>query len=142
MDCRGKHRAGEKDQAPRPGTAKPFLALALLALLGILAWWLNPSPSPLQPAPLNPDVSQKAQTQSPGLKGILPTSFTLLPGVDLAKLTAEQKQQVLLRLNTEPCPCGCGNTLAGCRVNDSSCETSLDLAHRVVSQANAPQPRS
>ena len=56
-----------------------------------------------------------------------------LPGVDLSGLTEEQKRAVLRRLNTENCNCGCGMTLAQCRINDSGCGISLKLAQDAVS---------
>jgi thiol-disulfide isomerase/thioredoxin len=57
-----------------------------------------------------------------------------VPGVGLETLTAEQKGRALQRLNTESCPCGCGLTLAHCRVNDPGCDRSLPLARDVVAQ--------
>jgi thiol-disulfide isomerase/thioredoxin len=57
---------------------------------------------------------------------------TEIPGVDLAKLTPAQKTDVLKQLNTDTCTCGCGNTLAACRINDPSCAVSLPLAKDVV----------
>jgi cytochrome c biogenesis protein CcmG, thiol:disulfide interchange protein DsbE len=59
---------------------------------------------------------------------------TELPGVDLSHLTPEQKKVVLHRLNAEPCTCGCGITLAECRISDSACPTSRDLAAKVVDE--------
>ncbi|MCZ6904607.1 MAG: hypothetical protein O7F56_02955, partial [Acidobacteria bacterium] len=67
--------------------------------------------------------------------------FTDVPDVDLSPLPISQKREVLLRLNTEACPCGCGNTLASCRVTDSTCETSRELVPRVVAEVKAtPSP--
>jgi thiol-disulfide isomerase/thioredoxin len=58
---------------------------------------------------------------------------TEVPGVDLAGLTPAQKELALKRLNAEHCNCGCGLTLAQCRINDPSCAISPDLARQVVS---------
>ncbi len=58
---------------------------------------------------------------------------TELPGVKLDGLTPEQKKSVLRRLNTENCTCGCTLTLSECRINDTSCPVSIDLAAQVVS---------
>lgn len=55
-----------------------------------------------------------------------------LPGVDFKGLTAEQKQEALKRLNTQECNCGCTLTLAQCRINDTTCPVSKDLAAKVV----------
>ena len=57
---------------------------------------------------------------------------TELPGVDLSKLTPEQKKIVLRRFNAETCTCGCTLTLAQCRINDSACETSKSITAKIV----------
>ena len=70
---------------------------------------------------------------------------TTLPGVEFGDLTAEQKKRALHRLNAESCTCGCGLTLAQCRINDSSCPTSLKIANQVVkdvASGSTPEPVS
>ena len=57
---------------------------------------------------------------------------TELPGVDLSGLTPKQKQAALKRMNSEYCKCGCNLTLAQCRINDTQCHMSLDLANEIV----------
>jgi hypothetical protein len=47
-------------------------------------------------------------------------------------LTPEQKTKALQQLNTEHCTCGCGLTVAQCRVDDPSCSVSLPLAQSIV----------
>jgi thiol-disulfide isomerase/thioredoxin len=59
---------------------------------------------------------------------------TELPGVDLSKLTPAQKKAALHRLNAESCTCGCGLTLSQCRVNDTGCPVSGDMAAKVVKE--------
>ncbi len=59
---------------------------------------------------------------------------TEIPGISFEGLTHGQKAEALKRLNTDMCTCGCGSTLAGCRIEDSSCETSLPLAKKVVAE--------
>jgi thiol-disulfide isomerase/thioredoxin len=59
---------------------------------------------------------------------------TEIPGIDLSKLTPAQKSEVLKRLNTERCTCGCGLTLAQCRINDPTCPVSLPAAQKIVQQ--------
>ena len=51
-----------------------------------------------------------------------------IPGIDLAVLTPEKRAKVLQTLNSEHCSCGCGLTLAQCRVDDPTCDVSLPLA--------------
>ena len=55
-----------------------------------------------------------------------------IPGVDLAGLTPEKRAKVLAALNAEHCTCGCGLTVAQCRVDDPSCTVSLPLAEQLV----------
>jgi hypothetical protein len=65
---------------------------------------------------------------------------TELPDVDLSGLTAQQKKEVLHRLNAEGCTCGCKLTLAECRINDSTCPVSKGAANDVVKRVRAGQP--
>lgn len=55
-----------------------------------------------------------------------------IPGIDLSTLTPEKKTRALQQLNTEPCTCGCGLTVAQCRLDDPSCPVSLPLAQGIV----------
>jgi len=55
-----------------------------------------------------------------------------IPGIDLAALTPEKRAKVLEALNSEHCSCGCGLTLAQCRVDDPTCNVSLPLAQGLV----------
>jgi len=57
-----------------------------------------------------------------------------IPGVDLAGLPPETRAKVLQALNSEHCTCGCGLTLAQCRVDDPTCNVSLPLAQQLVEQ--------
>jgi thiol-disulfide isomerase/thioredoxin len=65
---------------------------------------------------------------------------TELPGVDLSKLTPEQKQIALRRMNSESCTCGCKLTLAECRINDTACPISRQLAAKIVQEVLAGKP--
>jgi thiol-disulfide isomerase/thioredoxin len=51
-----------------------------------------------------------------------------IPGIDLSGLSPEKRAKVLAALNTEHCTCGCGLTVAQCRVDDPTCDVSLPLA--------------
>jgi thiol-disulfide isomerase/thioredoxin len=62
---------------------------------------------------------------------------TDIPGVDLTALTPDQKTAALKRLNEEPCDCGCGLTIAQCRINDSTCAVSPKLAEKVLADIRA-----
>jgi thiol-disulfide isomerase/thioredoxin len=62
---------------------------------------------------------------------------TDLPGLDLASLTPAQRTAALKRLNEEACGCGCGLTIAQCRINDSTCAVSPPLAQKIVDDVRA-----
>jgi thiol-disulfide isomerase/thioredoxin len=57
-----------------------------------------------------------------------------LPGVDLSKLTPEQKRVALHRFNAETCTCGCKFTLAQCRIYDQYCATSKPRTAEIVAE--------
>ena len=57
---------------------------------------------------------------------------TEIPGVDLTSVTSKQKEAILKRLNTDKCTCGCDRTLAQCRIEDPTCQTSLPAAKKVA----------
>ena len=61
---------------------------------------------------------------------------TELPGVDLSKLTPEQKKVALHRFNADPCTCGCGFTVAQCRIWDSACSVSKAAADKIVAEVS------
>jgi thiol-disulfide isomerase/thioredoxin len=62
---------------------------------------------------------------------------TELPGVDLSKLTPEQKKIVLHRFNADTCTCGCKFTLAQCRIWDSACAVSKAATEKIVAEVSA-----
>jgi thiol-disulfide isomerase/thioredoxin len=62
---------------------------------------------------------------------------TELPGVDLSKLTPEQKKIVLHRFNADTCTCGCKFTLAQCRIWDSACAVSKAATEKIIAQVSA-----
>jgi hypothetical protein len=47
-----------------------------------------------------------------------------VPGVDLLALDTRERRVFVRHANAERCTCGCGFTLAACRVYDDSCEVS------------------
>jgi thiol-disulfide isomerase/thioredoxin len=66
-----------------------------------------------------------------------------LPGVDMSKLTAEQKQVALHRFNAEGCTCGCQFTLAQCRIYDRGCPISKERTTKIIAEVSghaAPSP--
>ncbi len=65
---------------------------------------------------------------------------TEIPGIDLSKLTPEQKKTALRQFNEQTCTCGCGLTLAQCRINDTTCAVSLTLARQVLENIAPGKP--
>ena len=59
---------------------------------------------------------------------------TLLPGVNMTKLTPEQRLVALHKFNAEECPCGCKLTLAQCRIYDHACTLSKDRTAAIVEE--------
>jgi thiol-disulfide isomerase/thioredoxin len=57
-----------------------------------------------------------------------------IPGVDLSSLPAERKADVLQALNNENCTCGCGLSVAKCRIDDPQCDVSLPVAKKIVAK--------
>jgi len=57
---------------------------------------------------------------------------TSIPGVDLSKLTPAKRTEAIKALNAEDCTCGCGLTVAECRINDPTCSVSLPIAQKMV----------
>jgi thiol-disulfide isomerase/thioredoxin len=62
---------------------------------------------------------------------------TELPGVDLSKLTPEQKKLILHRFNADSCTCGCKFTLAQCRIWDSACAVSKAATEKIIAEVSS-----
>ncbi len=60
---------------------------------------------------------------------------SMLPGVNMTKLTPEQRTVALHKLNAEGCTCGCKFTLAQCRIYDPPCKLSQQRAAEIVKEA-------
>ena len=63
---------------------------------------------------------------------------TELPGVDLSKLTPEQKTVAFHKFNAESCTCGCNFTLAQCRIYDRGCKISMAAITKILASITAP----
>ena len=63
-----------------------------------------------------------------------------LPGVDLSKLTPEQKTAALHKFNAETCTCGCQYTLAQCRIYDRDCQISKAATSKIIAALANPAP--
>jgi thiol-disulfide isomerase/thioredoxin len=60
-----------------------------------------------------------------------------IPGVDLSHLSDAQRAAVVQALVAEDCTCGCGLTVAECRLDDPTCPVSLPLARDIVKKYSA-----
>lgn len=60
-----------------------------------------------------------------------------VPGVELSRLTPARRGEALQALNEAGCTCGCGLSLALCRVDDPQCSVSLPLARKMVEEMAA-----
>ncbi|MGE3843280.1 MAG: TlpA family protein disulfide reductase [Vicinamibacterales bacterium] len=65
-----------------------------------------------------------------------------IPGVDLTTLSPELRATTLQRLNAEPCTCGCGLTVARCRVDDPTCSVSLPRAQTIAAEVASGQGKA
>jgi thiol-disulfide isomerase/thioredoxin len=63
-----------------------------------------------------------------------------IPGIDLTKLSGDQRTTVLMALNDEACKCGCGLTVAKCRIDDPNCQFSLPQARAIVEKLAPAKP--
>jgi thiol-disulfide isomerase/thioredoxin len=63
-----------------------------------------------------------------------------IPGVDLTRLSGDQRTSVLVALNEEACKCGCGLTVAKCRIDDPNCQFSLPQARAIVEKLAPANP--
>jgi len=61
-----------------------------------------------------------------------------VPGVDLSGFPPERRADVLQALNSENCTCGCGLSVAKCRIDDPQCDVSLPLAKKIVAKYSSP----
>jgi len=82
--------------------------------------------------PQDPTIRQNyerlSQRINPNDVGAQADSDPEVPGVDLSRLSADQKQAFMSQLASQQCPCGCKLTLLKCRQVDRSCAVSLKAA--------------
>jgi hypothetical protein len=122
-----------ESEAPRPPNASRGAVIYLLVTLGALAalvWALKPDRPNVLPAPLHPQVAPCPQTAGQ----FTPTNFTELPGLELASLSKERRNHVLLRLNMELCPCGCNTSIAYCLVSHARCGKCRERAQEIIAE--------
>jgi len=114
------------------GGSAGLVALTLILLAG-LVWAMAPGRPKFAPAPLR-QVPAGCALKAPDF---VPSDATEIPGLDLRSLTAVQRNHILYRLNMEPCPCGCNNSIAACRANHPTCPINKDLVEKIVAEETA-----
>lgn len=60
-----------------------------------------------------------------------------VPNFDLAGLDSSRREIFIRFANAQRCTCGCGFTLAACRVYDSSCEVSTPRVQALLDSVRA-----
>jgi hypothetical protein len=106
-----------------------------IAVLAVFVWALRPDRPNVKPAPLRP-----VEAPCPRLDAeFIPTNFTELPGLELDSLSKERRNHVLLRLNLEPCPCGCNTSIAYCLAHHPRCEKCKELAQQIIAEERRGQ---
>src|SRR5579863_1118445 len=128
-----------ESSAPKPQVKPPSsgaLVVLSLILLAALVWAMSPGRPRFSPAPLRETPSGCAAKAS----DFVPTDVTDIPGIDWTQFTTAQKNHLLYRLNMEPCPCGCNNSVAGCLRGHVTCPTVKGLVDKMVMEEKSPQP--
>ncbi|HET6929982.1 MAG TPA: TlpA disulfide reductase family protein [Candidatus Acidoferrum sp.] len=64
----------------------------------------------------------------------------ILPGVDMSKLSPEQRDAALHKFNAESCTCGCKFTLAQCRIYDAACQISQKRTTDIIKEVLKSEP--
>jgi thiol-disulfide isomerase/thioredoxin len=66
----------------------------------------------------------------------------ILPGVDMSKLSPEQRDAALHKFNAESCTCGCKFTLAQCRIYDAGCQISQKRTTQIIKEVSKQETHS
>ncbi len=102
--------------------------IVTIALLAALVWGLTPARLSVKPASIRLETAG-----CPKVGGdFVPSDFTEVPELKWDGLSSQQKNRVLLRLNMEPCSCGCNVSIASCLRNHPQCQTCKDLAQKIL----------
>ncbi|MFQ5700489.1 MAG: DsbA family protein [Acidobacteriota bacterium] len=111
---------------------------ALLILITILAVSLGYyAAGPWGPAP-QPETTAQAGAAQPSSNTPSGRQYREgLNGVDFSGLDAAGKERALDLMNANRCDCGCGMSIAKCRVEDSSCSHSPVLASKIIAGIKA-----
>lgn len=134
-----------KSNSSEPGAPKAGAGLSpgsivavvvALALLAGLVWAIRPRRPDFKPAPLEPQPEGCLILP----RAFVPTNLTELPGSSIEALPQAAKYRALLRLNMQPCACGCKLSIAACRISNPKCKVSADLEEKIVKEESAQPP--
>jgi hypothetical protein len=134
----------DKTSPDEPETSSPAVSsrgaviyfFVTMAVLAAFVWALRPDRPNVKPAPLRSE-----DAACPRLDGeFIPTNFTELHGLELDSLSKERRNHALLRLNLEPCPCGCNTSIAYCLVHHPRCKKCKELAQEIIAEERRGQP--
>ena len=128
----------DEPQPARPAVSSRGAVIYLfitMAALAAFVWAVRPSGPNVKPAPLRVE-----EVPCPHLEAeFTPTNFTDLPGLELDSLSKEHRNHVLLRLNMEPCPCGCNTSVAYCLVHHPRCTKCKELGQEIIAEERRGQ---
>jgi len=75
------------------------------------------------------------------IREFVPTNITEVPALPLDSLPKDQKNRVLFRLNMEPCPCGCKESIASCLTLHPECPSANEAAQKIVAEERGEKPK-
>jgi hypothetical protein len=122
-----------RDPGSRPKSGSILSVALTLGLLALLVWGFSPHRVRVKPTPIEPVPPFCA----PSKADFVPSNLTDVPDVSSAGLPDVLKNHILLRLNMEPCTCGCALSLASCRAGNPQCSTSPQAINAVVKEEQA-----
>jgi len=135
---RPDNTSSDEPQPTRPPVSSRGAVIYLfltMAALAALVWAVRPNGPNVRPAPLRDE-----EAGCPRLEGeFTPTNFTELPTLELDSLNKEHRNHVLLRLNMEPCPCGCNTSIAYCLLRHPRCQKCKELAQEIIAEERRGQ---
>jgi len=124
-------------------------ATVLVAGVGIAAWQSRALRLPTSQERRTPpaavgdtggDVVERALAQIPPDSAALKSRWIdEVQGVDASALSAERHEIFVRFANAERCTCGCGYTLAACRVYDTTCPVSLPRIESLLDSVRSGQ---
>jgi thiol-disulfide isomerase/thioredoxin len=65
----------------------------------------------------------------------------ILPGVDISKLSPDQRDAASHKFNAESCTCGCKFTLAQCRIYDAACQISQKRTSEIIKELSKQETK-